>query len=90
MLIRSYSQCIHFKYSSECAISVDEDGNGSKWGFCNKNCAEGFFLLTQTHVGTDFKMRAKKVLFYICNIKIVSINNVICISFCGKHHDSPS
>ena len=76
MLIRSYSQCIHSSNSSECAISVDEDGNASKWGFCNKNCAEGFFLLTQTHVGTDFKMRAKKVLFYICNIKIVSINNV--------------
>ena len=56
MLIRSYSQCIHSSNSSECAISVDEDGNASKWGFCNKNCAEGFFLLTQTHVGTDFKV----------------------------------
>ena len=48
---------------SECAISVDDYGDASKWGICNKNCAEGFFLLTQTFVGTDFKMRAKKYCF---------------------------
>merc|ERR1719341_1546032 len=45
---RSYSQCIHSSNSSECAISVDEDGNASKWGLCHKNCAEVFVANTMT------------------------------------------
>ena len=76
MLIRSYSQCIHFNEQvqvSKCPISVDEDGNARKWGICNKNCAEGFFPFNSNICWNRFQDESQKVLYYICNIEMYQL-----------------